>query len=110
MMKNAPNSELRSILREERDRLRELAALYRSRISELPKGYISLKKINGHSYAYRSFRENNKVRSVYIGKSPSEKAAEMKRLIESREEYQSQLKLIRGRIKELQKILSKKGI
>ncbi len=110
MMKNAPDSELRSILREERDRLRELAALYRSRISELPKGYISVKKINGRHYAYLSYREKDRIRSVYIGKSPSEKAAEMKRLIESRKEYQSQLKLIRGRIKELQKILSKKGI
>ncbi len=109
-MKDAPDSELRHVLREESGRLRDLAALYQSRISELPKGYISLKKINGHSYAYRSFREKNKVRSVYIGRASSKQAAEMKQLIESRKKYSSQLRLISGRIRELKKILGKMAI
>jgi len=109
-MKNHPPSELRSVLEEEYKRLKDLSAIYRAKKNKLPKGYISIKKINGYKYAYLSFREKDKIRSIYIGKSSSDKAAEVRRQIESRKEYQSKLRLVNERIEELKRLLSRSKI
>lgn len=38
-------------------------------IDSLPRGYISVKKISGHTYYYRQWREGNKILSSYVEES-----------------------------------------
>ena len=109
-MKRPKKSELRGILEEECNRLQELAEVYKDKISNLPKGHISIKRINNNEYAYLSFREKDKIRSTYIGKPSSEKADKMKERIEKRKEYRSKLKVVKNKIKQLQKILNRNQI
>lgn len=39
---------------------------YRNELSELPKGSLSAKEVNGKKYFYLKYRESNKVCSQYI--------------------------------------------
>ncbi|MCD8204133.1 MAG: hypothetical protein LUB56_03330 [Coprobacillus sp.] len=53
-------------------KLLELIDLYRSSeelselISSLPRGYISVKQISGHTYYYRQWRDGNRIISKYV--------------------------------------------
>jgi len=75
---NNRKSELSAILEEESERLKKLCLLYREKIENLPKGYISIKKINGHEYAYLAFRDKKRIRSKYIEKNPPLKSTRLK--------------------------------
>ena len=109
-MKAKRKSELSAILEEESERLKELLVLYRKKLENLPKGYISIKKINGHEYAYLGFREKKRVRSKYIGKPSSPDVDEMKKQIEKRKEIESKIRVVKERQEELQRILKSKKI
>ena len=109
-MKPKRKSELSAILEEEAERLKDLCLLYRKKIENLPKGYLSIKKINGHEYAYLSFREKSRIRSKYIGKPSSSEAGEVKQQIEERKKIKSKFRLVEERQKELQRILRSKKI
>ena len=103
-------SELSAILEEESERLNALCVLYRKKLENLPKGYVSIKKINGHEYAYLAFREKNRIRSKYIGKPSSPEADEIKKQIEKRKEVESKIRVVKERQEELQRILRSKKI
>ncbi|MDP8215430.1 MAG: hypothetical protein RAO92_02625 [Candidatus Euphemobacter frigidus] len=107
-MKAQIKSELIAILEEESERLKDLRVLYREKIENLPKGYISIKKINGHEYAYLAFREKNRIRSKYIGKPSSPEVDEIKKQIEKRKEVESKIRVVKERMKELQRMLRSK--
>ena len=109
-MKRPQKSELRGILEEECNRLKDLAEVYEKRISNLPKGHISIKRINDNDYAYLSFRDKDKIRSIYIGKPSSEKASQIEGKIKERKEYKSKLNLVMDKSKELQRILNRNKI
>ena len=109
-MKAKRKSELSAILEEESDRLKELLVLYRKQIGNLPKGYLSIKKINGHKYAYLAFREKKRIRSKYIGKPSSPEADEIKNQIEKRKGIESKIRGVKERQEELQRILKSKKI
>lgn len=103
-------SELSAILVEESERLKDLGVLYRKKLENLPKGYISIKKISDHEYAYLAFREKKRIRSKYIGKPSSPEVDEIKKQIENRKEIESKIKVVKERQKELQRILRSKRI
>ena len=109
-MKEKRKSELSAILEEESKRLEELRVLYQGKLERLPKGYISIKKINGHEYAYLAFRENKKIRSKYIGKPSSPEADEVREQIEKRKEIDFKIRVVKERQEELQRILRSKKI
>jgi hypothetical protein len=109
-MKAKRKSELSAILEEESERLKDLLVLYRKKLENLPKGYISIKKINGHEYAYLAFREKNRIRSKYIGKPSSAEAGEFKQQVEERKEVESKIRVVKERQEELQRILKSKKI
>jgi len=109
-MKARRKSELSAILEEESERLKELLVLYKKKLENLPKGYLSIKKINGHKYAYLAFREKKRIRSQYIGKPSSPDVDKIKNQIKYRKEIESKIRVVKERQEELQRILRSKKI
>lgn len=98
-------SVIKDVIKEEYSRLNSLVELYDQKISSFPKGSVSVKKRNGHPYIYRAFRENGKVRFIYLGKpdSPDAKAFIMK--LENRHEYEMKRKKSLENLKEIKALL-----
>lgn len=57
---------LEEVLLEEYKRILRTEALIKKELEQLPRGYISIKKINGRNYYYLQFRQDSKVKSQYI--------------------------------------------
>lgn len=95
-------SVLDGVMREEHDRLGRIIAKVEQEINELPKGYISEKKINGKNYCYLQFRENGKVKSVYI---KNDELDAYRNLITRRNELIIKLKELKADKKKLEKVL-----
>lgn len=95
-------SALDGVMREEHDRLGRIIAKVEQEINELPKGYISEKKINGKNYCYLQFRENGKVKSVYI---KNDELDAYRNLIARRNELIIKLKELKADKKKLEKVL-----
>lgn len=95
-------SILDGVMREEHDRLSRIIAKVEQEINELPKGYISEKKINGKNYCYLQFRENGKVKSVYI---KNDELDAYRDLIARRNELIIKLKGLKDDKKKLEKVL-----
>jgi len=72
-------STIQSILKEEYDRLKRLLERYEHDLFKLPSGSIPIKKHNNRKYAYRAYRENDKVRTDYIGPIDSDKVKELQK-------------------------------
>ena len=98
-------SPIKSILKEELQRLEQLCNKYREEINKLPRGSISEKKRKGNSYAYLAFREEGKVRFEYIGNIHSDKAKKLRIQIEERRRYERLIKKAKKNLKELKKLL-----
>jgi hypothetical protein len=95
-------SILNDLMREEYDRLNRVISRMEIEISELPKGYISEKRINRCIYYYLQFRENGKVKSIYL---KSEEIDQYRRLISYRNELTAKLKELQADKKKLEKVL-----
>ncbi len=95
-------SILDGVMREEHDRLSRIIAKVEQEINELPKGYISEKKINGKNYCYLQFRENGKVKSVYIKNNELDAYRD---LITRRNELIIKLKGLKADKSKLEKVL-----
>ena len=65
-------------------------------INSLPRGYISVKKISGHVYNYRQWREGNRIISEYV---PDAFLNGVKRKIAARKEQETLLKAVKKDIK-----------
>jgi hypothetical protein len=99
-------SILKSVLQEEYQRLIELFNNYEDKLKKLPKGSISRKVINGEVYLYRVFRENGKIRFIYIGKEKSEVGKKALRDRKEHIKYQDLLKQVKSEIKEIRRALN----
>ena len=95
-------SILDGIMQEEYDRLNRIINKIEIEIEQLPKGYISEKRINQILYYYLQFRENGKVKSVYL-KSNEVEAYRM--LIARRNELLQNLKEMRADLVKLERVL-----
>lgn len=65
-------------------------------IDELPRGYISVKVISGHTYNYRQWREGSKILSEYV---PNGYLGTIKRKIATRKEYENTLKDVKKELR-----------
>ena len=99
-------SILKSVLQEEYQRLIELFNNYEDKLNKLPKGSISRKVINREVYLYRVFRENGKIRFIYVGKEKSEIGKKALRDRKERIKYQDLLKQVKSEIKEIRRALN----
>lgn len=55
------------ILEKEKQRNEKMQLAYSKRLSELPKGSLVIRKINGKEYCYLRYREGDKVIHKYAG-------------------------------------------
>lgn len=76
-------------------------------VEELPRGYISVKVISGHTYNYRQWREGDKIISEYV---PEAFVNSIKRKIAIRKENESALKEVRKELQSKVRFVIKKEI
>lgn len=76
-------------------------------IETLPRGYISVKQISGHTYYYRQWREGNKIVSNYVNEA---QLNVMKQKIEIRKQNEELLKILAKDIKKAEKAVLKAGL
>lgn len=98
-------STIQAVLKEDYERLQKLQKRYQKEIEALPSGSLSIKTRKGRKYAYRAYRENDKVRTDYVGTIDSDSVKEIKALIEKRKELESLLRTTNQRIAEIKKVL-----
>ena len=77
--KTARINELKDLIKDRENMLKR----YKDDLSELPKGTLTVKTINGCLYYYRSYRDGSKVGTEYLGKD-FEKIRHVKQTIERR--------------------------
>ena len=76
-----------AVLEKEKQRNENMRIEYEKRISQLPRGSLVVRKLNGRKYCYLRYRDGKKVIQKYAGtidqeKSIREKIAERKHLTE----------------------------
>ncbi len=95
---------LKDTINEEFQRLIKMEKVYKEKIQELPKGTITIKKINGQSYPYLSYREGLKVKTVYL-KLEGIELENFKGQIAQRKQYERVLKEIRKDLEIARKVI-----
>jgi len=75
-------------------------------IDALPRGYISVKVISGHTYYYRQWREGNKIISSYV---PESYLNVVKQKIEIRKQNEQLLKILKKDYKKAERAVLKAG-
>lgn len=76
-------------------------------VEELPRGYISVKVISGHTYNYRQWREGDKIISEYV---PEAFVNSIKRKIAIRKENETALKEVKKELQSKVRFVVKKDI
>ena len=79
----------------------------KAKINELPKGYIQFKTVSGHKYAFRQWRDGDKIKSEYVN---ANYVSLLEKKIQMRKAYQQLLKDINREIKKISLNAIKKGI
>ncbi len=97
MNKQTRQLELLLELMKEREQIEE-------NIKALPVGYISVKKISGHTYYYRQWREGQQIISSYV---PEAFLNATRRKIAARKEQESLLRAVKAELKKAMKKVSK---
>lgn len=75
-------------------------------IASLPRGYISVKVISGHTYYYRQWREGSKIISSYV---PDSYLNVVKQKIEIRKQNEELLKILKKDFKKAEKAVLRTG-
>ena len=73
-------------------------------IESLPRGYISVKTISGHTYYYRQWREGKQIISSYV---PEAFLNATRRKIAARKEQEALLKAVKADIKKANRKIDK---
>ncbi|MDR0305432.1 MAG: hypothetical protein LBI42_01200 [Chitinispirillales bacterium] len=92
------------ILKEEKARNLEMQEAHLREIMLLPKGTIVTKDISGNDYYYLKYRQNNKIKTDYLGKD-RKKVELVCRGIEKRKHLQTVLKRLKVEYKQICKIV-----
>ncbi|MDO4438013.1 MAG: hypothetical protein Q4B86_01000 [Eubacteriales bacterium] len=82
------NMILNTVL-QEKQRIDYMLARYQETLSNLPKGTISEKKINGNIYYYLKYRDGKKVISKYVGK---DEIKEVREQVDKRHHVEAMIK------------------
>jgi hypothetical protein len=86
---------IKDVLRDELNRLERMRVAYNNKLQELPKGVLVIKKIRGRKYHYLQYREDGKIKSVYVRK---DMVPEYEDLIKQRMSHKNSLKNINNEI------------
>jgi hypothetical protein len=98
-------SIIKGILEEELKRLEELSAFYKVKISEAPRGSISVKERSGKRYIYLAHREDKKIIFDYVGKDVPEVRDALNERMRQRKEYHAKLRQVKENLKEIKRSL-----
>ena len=98
-------SVIYDVIKEENNRLQSLIDFYNEKIDESIKGSLSVKKRGANAYFYLAYRENRKVKFLYIGKEGSPKVQECEDKIVKRHKYEELRKKSRENLKDVRKLL-----
>lgn len=98
-------SVIQDVIKEEYNRLNSLMDVYDRKISECVKGSLSVKKRSGHSYYYLAYREEKKVKFIYVGKEGSPSVKDIAEKIEKRHRYEKMRKKSKKNLDEVRKLL-----
>ena len=93
------------VLRDERNRLRELRERYSQEISDLPKGSLSRKRRGKSEYCYLAYREAGRVKFDYIGRADSEAVNSVTEKIQRRRALEEKLRLVNQNLEEVERSL-----
>jgi hypothetical protein len=97
-------SILSEILQEEYDRLNATIASYEKAASELPKGSVVKKRIDGRTYSYLQWREGQQVKSRYLKASELDEVAEK---VRRRKEFEQEIKVLYASKREFDRVVGK---
>lgn len=76
---------------------------YENELSKLPRGKLTIKEINSHSYFYLKFRKGEKVVTEYIGKDNCDVSA-LQEQLKKRKHIEEMLKQLKSERRELEKL------
>ena len=97
---------IKSVLKEELANSLRMQKRYERELSKLPKGSISKRNIKGHEYYYLVYRENGKFKSIYKGKSVSDKEFKKYRQAkQQRAKYLNALSQLKKQVRYLKGVL-----
>ena len=95
-------SALDDVFAEEKERLIRMKHAMEREIAELPKGYISKKKINGREYYYLQRREGKKMLSSFV---PASEVEDLQKKIGRRRQLQASLRICREDLRKLDRVV-----
>ena len=93
-----------NMLKEEKTRNLEMQKIYLQEIDSLPKGTVTIKNISGNDYYYLKYRQNEKIKTDYLGKN-KKKVDVVNKEIKRRKYLQGVLKRLRVEYKQICKIV-----
>ena len=91
------------IIGKELERNERMIEEYANELLELPKGKLTLKKINSHCYYYLKYRDGKKVVTEYVGKDEGD-LEELAVLLEKRKHIQEMIRQLKSERKILEKL------
>lgn len=91
------------IIEKELERNARMIYEYESELLKLPKGKLTVKKINSHSYIYLKYRNGQKVITEYVGKDNID-ISELNTKLEKRKHIEKMLKQLKSERKQLEKL------
>lgn len=91
------------IISKELERNERMIQEYKNELSKLPRGKLTIKKVNSHSYFYLKFREGEQVITKYIGKDNCDLTA-LNEQLEKRKHIEEMIRRLKSERKELEKL------
>lgn len=91
------------IIEQELERNGRMVKEYESELLKLPKGKLTIKKINAHSYYYLKYRDGDKIVTKYVGNENYD-LSDLKEKLDKRKHIEEMLKQLKAERKELEKI------
>lgn len=100
-------SVLEDLLKEEYERSLRVSAAMERELTELPRGSVQRKVINGYQYYYLQFREGDKIKSNYIG---NDEVDDIREKVKRRKSLEQSLKEQEKNRKQIEKALGKEAV
>lgn len=98
-------SIIKSVLKDEQQRLKQLATSLLQHLHQLPKGYLLQRKVGKQVYFYLSYRQKSRIQQDYRGKMSQKEVHQIKEQMKRKKQLRKQLQEVERRLENLQKAL-----
>lgn len=106
-MKKGPSPIVKSVLKEELERVRSLQRRYEQKLKEYPAGYLLKRNSGSKIYYYLSYREEDRIRQKYLGSLSSDELKKYQRQMEEKKVVRDQMAQVKNNIRYLERLLRK---